>query len=720
MKNIAKYIFMPLAILMFGCSESFDEQVESTGSVEFDINVGTKATITEEDIPSSLLSVSTMRIYDSGGTLIRRYSPVTECPETLQLVEGSYTVNLILGNQTVVTTSTDDLTYSGSASFNISSDTPASVNVVCYLANTLVSVELDDSVDSGFEEGYTITVAAASEMTEDILSSSYTDKLVFTADGDEGYILMPDDVTTLAWQFDGTKKGDGAELSLSGVINNVKSAEEYELSFSYDKYLSMANMQLTVNTVTDDYYDQFNFSPQPIINCSGFEATVTQDILTDTTLDLSVSAMYDLSYIKVSYDNDEIARLDVNWIDDENVVFEDATQGIKYVASKSTAGVLTLSETLFDGVGMGGEQSVKIQAYDIKNSPGTCNILARVSGVTEISNEDFWTGVMNVSALVLSDEVSSVTIEVSEDNGSTWSSYAAKSNGDNTYTATTSGTTWSSAKTNAAGLTYYTIEGGANPNSDYQCRVVINNARELASATLTSGDTTQAIADGNMNDSDLACYTNDNGGSTWDSGNNSWASSLCKQATVNGAVCAKLSTSVVLNNLAAGNLFYGSFKFNGALAQTGTVSFGRSFTWTARPRSLKVKYAAIVGQDAMTVNGVSYSHDRGRIFLAIVDWSSQQQVTSGSGTPSGVWDPETQTSADGGKIIGYASYFIDESTASTSKLYDLEIPVYYYDTATKPSGNYTIVLSCASSAYGDYMTGTDGSTLYVDDFEFGY
>ena len=40
--------------------------------------------------------------------------------------------------------------------------------------------------------------------------------------------------------------------------------------------------------------------------------------------------------------------------------------------------------------------------------------------------------------------------------------------------------------------------------------------------------------------------------------------------------------------------------------------------------------------------------------------------------------------------------------------------------APSPTGNYTIVISCAANAYGDYMTGYSKACLYVDDFEWVY
>ena len=50
-----------------------------------------------------------------------------------------------------------------------------------------------------------------------------------------------------------------------------------------------------------------------------------------------------------------------------------------------------------------------------------------------------------------------------------------------------------------------------------------------------------------------------------------------------------------------------------------------------------------------------------------------------------------------------------------------EIPLLYYDKeAAAPTGKYTLVISCSTSAYGDYMNGCTENVLYVDDFEWVY
>jgi hypothetical protein len=111
--------------------------------------------------------------------------------------------------------------------------------------------------------------------------------------------------------------------------------------------------------------------------------------------------------------------------------------------------------------------------------------------------------------------------------------------------------------------------------------------------------------------------------------------------------------------------------------------------------------------------------DKARIMVAIVDWNTRREVGSGTEAPTGTWDPEETTSVDEGPIIAYGSLFIDQSSTG-GKMIDVQLPLNYYDTKTKPSGLYQIVISCSTSAYGDFMAGCKSNILYVDNFEWVY
>ena len=144
---------------------------------------------------------------------------------------------------------------------------------------------------------------------------------------------------------------------------------------------------------------------------------------------------------------------------------------------------------------------------------------------------------------------------------------------------------------------------------------------------------------------------------------------------------------------------------------------------------MKVLYYAetlgLVNQNQHNGPLAENTQDQARIFVAIVDWSTRHTVTSGSEKPTGVWDPakgiygEKDATKASGKIIAYGSLFITEQS-SGGKMIPAELPIQYYDTTAKPSGKYSLVISCATSAYGDYMNGCTSNVMYVDDFEWVY
>ncbi|MFI3248956.1 MAG: DUF4493 domain-containing protein [Rikenellaceae bacterium] len=741
MKKLITYIYLLLAIVMVGCDNETllsDQETITNSSTEGVVSISfgmgdsdsaaTKAgdddSDSNDEILAELLAKSIMKVYNSEGSLIRRYEPATECPETLQLVSDSYTVAVSIGSSESPVYEEADLYYYGKSDFTITAGSTASVTVNCNLVNSLIKVDFEDSVVANFEEGYRVTVAAVESITADMVEDTYRDKLQFVDEGGEGYIILPEGVSTIAWKFEGTKINSMGDLSLSGVISGAKSAEEYDLTFAYDKYLDLASMKLTVDDTTEDYDDDFNFSPQPTIKASGFSSSVAVDLADDTSLDFTVTSLSNLSKMYISCGSETLMTMNLG--DETGGVdgtYSDADSGVSFKATSATSGTLTVGRALFNKVSTIGEYDIKIVVYDTGNTYGSLTITIHPTGIVGLSNENMWLGSIDAAAVV-GDPGSGVAFEVSTD-GTTWESYEATSTDGYNYTATLLGTEWT-ATTNDVGTTCYTPSGGLANDQVYQYRLVVDGTVHSTSS-FTSSDGSQSIPNGDLNDTSLACFKTSNGSSTWDSGNFNELFKdyyLCNSATVNGAVCAKLETITAFTKTAAGNIFYGDFNYSN---YTGTVSFGRSFTWNARPKSLKLKYAASLATGSITAPsgtadaGTSYSKDRARIFLAIVDWSSQHAVSAGaSGDPTGAWDPATQTSVTEGNIIGYASCYIDESTASTSQLYDLELPIHYYDKVTKPSKSYTIVISCAASAYGDYKIGNEGSVLYVDDFELGY
>lgn len=166
----------------------------------------------------------------------------------------------------------------------------------------------------------------------------------------------------------------------------------------------------------------------------------------------------------------------------------------------------------------------------------------------------------------------------------------------------------------------------------------------------------------------------------------------------------------------------GQFVYEGF---SGTACFGQPYEWTARPRALKVRCKATVGTidkvGSFDPDGASYKdqQDRSYIFVAVVDWTTQHGVSSGMTAPTGMWNPAETSSVDEGAILGYGQQIISESTGDWV---EYVIPVSWYDKeAANPSSSVcSLVISCATSMRGDYLTGSSQNEMRVDDFEWVY
>ena len=295
--------------------------------------------------------------------------------------------------------------------------------------------------------------------------------------------------------------------------------------------------------------------------------------------------------------------------------------------------------------------------------------------------------------------------------------------GEGIYTATFTAE-WKES-VNAAGLTVHTPVAGTGvfAGNSYEARAALDG--ETVSSAEFQAAAGQVIPDGDMESGSLPCFGKSTSESTtfWGSGNAA-TSGLCAQSTkpgMGGSYCAKLESQSAFGLLAAGNLFSATFRFANL---SGTASFGMPYQWTARPTALRLKYHATVG--AVNKGTVTEEHeyiqdgqDRSRIFAVIVDWNSRHATVAGMGSPTGVWDPAKTAETAEGPVIAYGSLLIGETTPGDA-MTTVEIPIEYYDRTTKPTGAYTLIISCTTSAYGDFKVGCLGNVMYVDDFEWVY
>ena len=297
---------------------------------------------------------------------------------------------------------------------------------------------------------------------------------------------------------------------------------------------------------------------------------------------------------------------------------------------------------------------------------------------------------------------------------------------------------------NAAGLDVHTIKAGTGvfAATTYEVRIAKDgqavDSKEFVTAVgdkIPNGDMSgwskRIWIDGSNNEFPIT-YPNPEGMKVWDSGNNAFLEQNNGEETLFTPLCrqdetepgtARLQARMVLGFVfAPGNMFTGDFDYSGF---SGTVNFGKPYAWTARPRALKVRYKAQVGKidkvGSYDPDGASYQdkQDCARIFVAVVNWKAQHGVTSGMTAPTGMWDPATAKSLDEGAILGYGDLVI---TQTATGWIEATLPFNWYakDAANPASAPFSLVISCATSMRGDYLTGCSTNTMQVDDFEWAY
>ncbi len=677
----------------------------------------TKAT--EEDY-TKILENSTLKIYKASGELIRRYEPATEVESNIYLISGDYKVVITAGFDTPATFNKEERKFFGEQDFTIEAKKTTDVTVKCRMVNTVVAVNFDETIASTFDLGAKTYISLSNTFSKNDAESNSVPTLLFTESG-IGYFSMPDESSNLSWGFyaESSNPEIGA-ISKEGVIELPQSATKYTLNFKYSKTPDgFLDLTVKIDDSAIEYDDIMSFTPQPTVTGTDFDASTLINYI-NQELVYDVKGLKEIKKIEIT-GTDAVSGNSFSIIpfNEKAIVDGTAVSGVTASVIEGKHLNLTFSNQLFKNFNSGGQQIVTVYATDVEGSRGVATLHFNVSGVQSINNTNYWSNTGTINAYVTDENATNVTISYRKIGTSAWVDLPAVKGNDNNYSANVEAN-WVEGS-NAKGLTTYTLASGITANSSFETKITINGD-EYSPLTLNT-DGGQTILNANMEDSGLSCWGNSNKTSTgWGSGNNSMAANLCKQGTragMGGSYCAYLAGSdVTLVDLAAGNLFLGQFN-KGSF--DGTVSFGQSFNWESRPTSFKLKYSASLGKvNANYHNGPlsSGSTDISRIFFAIVDWSGRHGVTSGTGSPSGVWNPAEVSSTDEGEIIGYAFYDI---TASTSEeMQTLELPIYYYNKTAKPSKDITIVISCATSAYGDYMNGSTDSKLWVDDFEFGY
>lgn len=260
-------------------------------------------------------------------------------------------------------------------------------------------------------------------------------------------------------------------------------------------------------------------------------------------------------------------------------------------------------------------------------------------------------------------------------------------------------------------------------NTTYVCRAY-SGEEYGAETTFTTGDEAtipNMSFDEWHQEGKVICPWKEGDTSWWDTGN--WGSTTLSandnitQPTSDvwggaaaGSQAAILGSKFVgigsIGKFAAGNLFLGEYRATDGT--NGILGMGREFS--ARPTKLK-------GHFKYTVSTIKYTDEAHKalmdkpdtciVWIALGDWSEPVEIRT---------NPKNSKYFDKNdpNVIAYGEMNCAE-TVSAYK--DFEIDLDYRSTSRVPK--YLLIV-CSASKYGDYFTGGEGSTMWIDDFSFEY
>lgn len=282
---------------------------------------------------------------------------------------------------------------------------------------------------------------------------------------------------------------------------------------------------------------------------------------------------------------------------------------------------------------------------------------------------------------------------------------------------------------------YITVDGGTfkarvphlKASTTYNCRAV-SDGKYGDILTFTTG-TAIDLPGGSFDDwHQVGKVWNpwaENGQQIWDTGNEGATtvgdsnSAPTTETWNNQGKAARLLSKFAgvgtLGKFAAGNLYIG--KYLATVGTNGRLEFGKPFT--ARPTKLKIHYkyttAPINNLPSEKNAPVDYKRflsykgepDTCAIYIALGDWDSPVEVYT-KYTERKLFDKNDS------RVIAYAEFY---SGKTVSEYQELELELDYRSTSRVPK--YLLVV-CSASKYGDYFTGGEGATLWVDDFSLKY
>lgn len=687
-----------------------------TASIGNDVKVVSRADADQlrADYGESLL----LWITKPGEGPVRQYNGIDNVPtDPVTLHSGSYVAEAWAGDS--VAASFDKKYFKGYTPFEITNGNSTAVEVKCNIANVVVSLSFDESVDAALKS-WTVTVANGEE------SITYEGH-----DARKGYFMMPKkaDNEKLTLTLEGTAP-NGDAYSQTADIEAPKGGYEYKVNFSHTPGSfndGGAFFTITVDETEIVVEDELVITLAPEIFGIDFDIAQEQAAATGEMgrKCVFISAVDRLSSLTIESANLQHylggSTADVFSLS-ESALARLAAAGINFMTYKNEAGeinrVRVNFEADFTNNLVSGLHTFKFIAGD--NGDGTektseatlslrlSNAAVELQEATDVS----YTTTTFVATIVKPDELTgNVGFNYREKGAADWTFVAGTNNG-TTLTATVDNLKFGTP------YEYCAVAGGYT-----------SPAKELT--TLTPPQLPNASFEQTSTASDKALmFSADPNDFYWDSGNHG-SQKMSKNVTEvttkyfhSGKQGLCLHSQFVgfgaLGKFAAGNIFVG--KYLATEGMDGVLGWGRPFNCPIRPKALKVwaRYEPvnITHDDTSALPSVSKGDpDNGIVYIALVtdqtmsyNSESWPQIVKTSSSSRQLFNPS------GSNVVAYGEHVFTSATTEPG-LVEITIPLNDVNPNLTVSN---IIIVASASRYGDYFVGGNGSLLYLDDFELVY
>lgn len=656
-----------------------------------------------------------IRIY-SGETLVQKYQGIDNLPAEIALANGNYSVRVTAGDS--VAASFEQRFFEGIKEFAIAKGETSTVEVNCGIANTVVAIAWDQSLQEVFKGDCQVTITSATG--ELVYSSANADA--------KGYFSLPEDNRKLTCKFSATTLG-GEEYVRTTELSDVKDATLYNLTYSYSSVeqgpTGGAALQIQIDeTPLIEEEHVITIKQRPVITCKDGEET-TYDLEQPMYLELNaqkdfyvqVATSSTLNSLMIQNENFKQWGFIVNQFDMlELEGQEEALKqfGISVSEKKQTLTgdvwtILFAKNLVAQMTGAEGSVSTTIEAVDAagKSRKVVWNIVASSATVVtdEIIPYEVWTSKATLRGTVTTALESVPKFRYRAKNTADWTTVEAtlvENAFSKEITGLTPGTTYE----------YQAMDGEKASSITYEFTTETAFQPENASFEYVSGS--------------CPLWIYGEGQSMWwDSGNKGSSMGSKNLTTQDGSIykdgkySLKLASTSILGNFAAGNVFTGQFLGTESL-KYGILGWGRPCT--SRPKALKVWVRYTPGTVDFGGHIAKGESDNGIIYVAVGDWQSTDSsygaewpVVVRTKGPS-LFDPH-----DSG-TIGYGEQIFTENygTDTETSMKEITIPLDYegyggYDRKPK-----SIIIVAAASRYGDYYEGSTSSVMWLDDMELIY